>query len=587
MCRVIFFHYHQITQSIEDIAVGHQQQQQHESLARKRSTSHGSILNVIRCNGRESDVIQPERGRLTERRSSSSSSHLGERRSLSLDSFRTANRDTLEADGYDNGPDSDDSSSSTEIKSTDETATAAAFADDSSLNVFDGDDSSVRSATDSEINDAAEGNKGCGCERADATAAQQVTWRVTRRRPPASFREAMTDDLDGGLAMRGVVELRGGPAASDQVAASSASTTGADAVGLQLPVASVGDEDGTMLRGSADMVSDSTAVSSWNGKRSSGTEIAVGKTIPTVATPSEEGPVRSSSSVAILRGLPVSARVVMLKEANACGRRGLEPFEVEPSCKPANVEAKATAGAPSERAADNNPAEHHHYIHRHHHQQEEEHRPEDVDADADGLYPGWPQNYVYQLARAFSYRAKKTGPARKPLQNVFVGTGIGGGVPSHGPLPGNRPATAVFDAEIKRPVPEEVGDDVDERKSDVDLGGESTNRSRLASTADEKQPDVVCGVSVRETVRLLNMQASKSFELPHSKNLADATAAHKEPLETAASVSYSIASPGVMESSTCIRPTTARSTSIGRHTRTAAAALIQERMKVFEKIDSS
>jgi hypothetical protein len=595
----LLFLYDQMTQSIEDIAADKElQQQQHEPLARKRSTSYGSILNIIRCNGHETDVIQPERGRCAERQSSSSSSRIGERRSVSLDSIRAANRSTLATDDYDSGPDSDESSSSTEIKSGDEselaTVIAGTFADDSSSNVFDGDDSSARSATDSEVNDAVDGRRSGGSGRTDAAAAHSTS-RVTTRRPAASFREAMNNDREGGLAMEPSNGSRDCPtagrsAAGYETTASSASTTGENAVvcwerrNSQLSVASVGGEDRTDRRGSADLISGASGTTSRNVKRPSGKANAADETITASAVPWEEDTVRSSSSsVVISRGLPVSARhvrKVMMKEAAADTRRHLAAVEVNGSCKPTNVGADEMA-AEKGRGEPDDPADH-----RHQQQQQQQeglqHQLED-DFDTDGLYPGWPQNYVYQLARAFSYRAKKSsGPARKPLQHVF-----GGGAPSLGSRADNRPATTVFDAEIKLPVPEEVGEDIDEGKSGVELAGESIDRNRLASTADEKQSDVVCGLSVREAVRLLNMQASKSFEPPLSRNLADASTAvvQTEPSE-AESVSHSVASP-MPESASCVRLTTARSTSIGRHTRTSAAALIQERMKVFEKTDST
>jgi hypothetical protein len=290
----LLFLYDQMTQSIEDIAADKElQQQQHEPLARKRSTSYGSILNIIRCNGHETDVIQPERGRCAERQSSSSSSRIGERRSVSLDSIRAANRSALATDDYDSGPDSDESSSSTEIKSGDEselaTVIAGTFADDSSSNVFDGDDSSARSATDSEVNDAVDGRRSGGSGRTDAAAAHSTS-RVTTRRPAASFREAMNNDREGGLAMEPSNGSRDCPtagrsAAGYETTASSASTTGENAVvcwerrNSQLSVASVGGEDRTDRRGSADLISGASGTTSRNVKRPSGKANAADETI--------------------------------------------------------------------------------------------------------------------------------------------------------------------------------------------------------------------------------------------------------------------------------------------------------------------
>lgn len=190
---------------------------------------------------------------------------------------------------------------------------------------------------------------------------------------------------------------------------------------------------------------------------------------------------------------------------------------------------------------------------------------EEVDEDVEGLYPGRCPNYVFQLARAFSYRAKKVNSPPKSsfkLSQLF-------NVPQNNSDSGIESSETSASSGTLSTVLKEDFEDAENAKS-AGTSDWNAERSRSASFDDENQSDIAGRRNVRDTVRLFNMHSqSRSIDRLHLNKIAepsDAAELHADNNRTETDVR---------------RLTTSRSVSVGRRAR-APGSLIQERMKVFE-----
>jgi len=514
-----------MTQSIDNI--GHEQRQQ-ETLARKRSTSHTSILNAIRnplCNGwgGETDAIPPERGRSTERLLLKRN----DRRSLSLDSSCMASKDVSSTE-----VDSDESSSSVEPKSND---------DDSSMTVYD-DCCSIRSGTDSELTDAADGDYGSS----GRTNVQSSICRFDGNRKviignnPAQNILGLTAKLNWDNT-RSVASATGDRDAVRRREAMRVDKRESPGLNSNKLINGLGTSH---LKNKVEHhgANDSKSLNFINSKLPP-IHHNFGKKEEVSDSLGEGGAMTLNGS-----GLQRSTECGMVNEVL------VDTTNVRVSWAEQSTDVTRTMPT----------------IFVEHSPCDEEHDTvSQLNEDDESLHADWPQNYVFQLARAFSYRAKKVSnnsvsSSRRPKLDPSV-------FQQHQSPAICESEKTSSSAAAKTPVIEEHPMDT-ESKLINEPPSEWSDRSRSSSFDDDWRLIAVGKRNVRDTVRLFNMQAtSRSFDRLNL-NL-------RSPAEPASVEMHAVECDG--EDLTNSRRVTGRSVSVGRPTR-APGMLVQERMKVFE-----